>query len=212
LETAAILQGPQSVQPDVIWTPSDEALVAGLAAGDSKAATAFVRRFQARVYGLAVSMVGDSAVAEELAQEAFMRAWRHAGAYDARRGRVATWLLSITRNLAIDHLRAKRTEPLDPDSIRDAESAVWATSAHSIGSDAGTRELRDSLAALPVDQRRALLLAALFGYTAREIGQIEEIPVGTAKTRIRTATQKLVAAEDSNGEDSSAGRGEEEGR
>src|SRR6185369_16392138 len=95
----------------VIWTPSDEALVAGLAAGDAAAATAFVRRFQARVFGLAVSMIGDAAVAEEVAQEAFTRAWRHAGNYDARRGRVATWLLSITRNLAIDHLRAKRTEP-----------------------------------------------------------------------------------------------------
>ena len=107
-----------------------------------------------------------------------MRAWRHAGAYDARRGRVATWLLSITRNLAIDHLRAKRTEPLDPDSIRDAESAMWATSAHSIGADTGTRELRDSLGALPADQRRALLLAALFGFTAREIGADRGDPGG----------------------------------
>jgi RNA polymerase sigma-70 factor (ECF subfamily) len=180
----------------VIWTPSDEALVAGLAAGDAAAATAFVRRFQARVFGLAVSMIGDAAVAEEIAQEAFTRAWRHAGNYDARRGRVATWLLSITRNLAIDHLRAKRTEPLDPDSIRDAESAMWATAARDPGdADLGARELRESLGGLPADQRRALLLAALFGFTAREIGEIEAIPVGTAKTRIRTATQKLVAAE-----------------
>jgi RNA polymerase sigma-70 factor (ECF subfamily) len=191
----------------VIWTPSDEALVAGLAAGDAAAATAFVRRFQARVYGLAVSMIGDSAVAEEVAQEAFTRAWRHAGNYDARRGRVATWLLSITRNLAIDHLRAKRTEPLDPDSIRDAERAMWATSAREPGVDIGARELRESLGGLPAEQRRALLLAALFGFTAREIGEIEAIPVGTAKTRIRTATQKLVAAE-SAGDD----RGEEGGR
>ena len=170
--------------------------MAGLAAGDAAAATAFVRRFQARVFGLAVSMIGDAAVAEEIAQEAFTRAWRHAGNYDARRGRVATWLLSITRNLAIDHLRAKRTEPLDPDSIRDAESAMWATAARDPGeADLGSRELRESLGGLPADQRRALLLAALFGFTAREIGEIEEIPVGTAKTRIRTATQKLVAAE-----------------
>ena len=57
--------------------------------------------------------------------------------------------------------------------------------------DRGTRELRESLGVLPADQRRALLLAALFGYTAREIGEIEQIPLGTAKTRIRTATQKL---------------------
>src|SRR5918999_31867 len=104
-----------------MWPLSDEALVAGFAAGDSDAATAFVRRHQARVFGLAVTMVGDPAVAEEIAQEAFTRAWRHAGAYDARRARVATWLLSITRNLAIDHLRAKRTEPLDPQVIQTAE-------------------------------------------------------------------------------------------
>lgn len=175
-----------------MWSLSDEALVAGLAAGDQGAATAFVRRFQARVFGLAVTMVGDRAVAEEIAQEAFTRAWRHAAAYDARRGRVATWLLSITRNLSIDHLRAKRTEPLDPDAIGDAEQAMWATSARSAAEQGGeTGELRAALAELPAEQRRALLLAALFGYTAREIGAIEQIPLGTAKTRIRAAMQKV---------------------
>ncbi len=179
-----------------MWSLSDEALVAGLAAGDASAATAFVRRYQARVFGLAVSMVGNRAIAEEIAQEAFTRAWRHAGAFDARRGRVSTWLLAITRNLAIDHLRAKRTEPLDPDSIREAESALWVTAAVQPGADPAPSELRESLAALPDEQRRALLLAALFGFTAREIGEIESIPLGTAKTRIRTATQKLAAAEE----------------
>ena len=180
-----------------MWTLSDEALVAGLAAGDAGAATAFVRRFQARVFGLAVTMLGDRAVAEEVAQEAFTRAWRHAGAYDARRGRVSTWLLSITRNLAIDQLRARRTEPLDPTRSASAERALWATAArHAGAAGQGAAELRESLAELPADQRRALLLAALFGFTAREIGEIERIPLGTAKTRIRTATLKLVAAEE----------------
>jgi RNA polymerase sigma factor (sigma-70 family) len=175
-----------------MWAVSDEALVAGLAAGDSGSATAFVRRFQARVFGLAVTMVGDTAVAEELAQEAFTRAWRHAGAYDARRGRVTTWLLTITRNLAIDHLRAKRTEPLDPQAIGEAEQAMWTTAPRSAGDpDLSTGELREELERLPAEQRRALLLAALFGFTAREIGEIEKIPLGTAKTRIRAAMLKL---------------------
>jgi RNA polymerase sigma-70 factor (ECF subfamily) len=179
-----------------MFAASDEALIAGLAAGDRGAATAFVRRFQARVYGLAVTMVGDPAVAEELAQEAFTRAWRHAGNYDARRARVATWLLSITRNLAIDHLRAKRAEPLDPDAIGEAEKAMWvATAGATIDQDIATSDLRDDLERLPEDQRRALLLATLFGYTAREIGEIEHIPLGTAKTRIRTAMQKLAERE-----------------
>jgi RNA polymerase sigma-70 factor (ECF subfamily) len=174
-----------------MWPLSDEALVAGLAAGDAGAATAFVRRFQARVFGLAVTLVGDPAVAEEIAQEAFTRAWRHAGAYDARRGRVATWLLTITRNLAIDHLRVKRPQPLDPQTIRDAEQALWTTGARGEPTEPATAELRETLAELPDEQRRALLLAALFGYTAREIGAIEAIPLGTAKTRIRAGMQKL---------------------
>ncbi len=190
-----------------MWSLTDEALVAGLAAGDPGSATAFVRRFQARVFGLAVTMVGDPAVAEEIAQEAFTRAWRHAGVYDARRGRVATWLLSITRNLAIDHLRAKRAEPLDPGAIGDAERALWASAPPVAGSETAeqTAELREALARLPTEQRRALLLATLFGYTAREIGAIEEIPLGTAKTRIRTALQKLRPAAPGRGDELSQG-------
>ena len=172
-----------------MWSASDEALLAGLAAGDSAAATAFVRRFQARVFGLAVTMVGNPAVAEEIAQEAFTRAWRHAGAYDVRRGRVATWLLSITRNLAIDHLRAKRSEPIDPQTLGGVERALWTKSGPE--PDTGVGELREALGELPVEQRRALLLAALGGYTAREVGAIEEVPLGTAKTRIRTAMLKV---------------------
>src|SRR4029453_5902434 len=94
---------------------SDEALLAGLASGDPESAAAFVRRFQARGFGLARTIVGDASSAEEIAQEAMLRAWRHAGAYDHRRGRVETWLLAITRNLAIDHLRLKRGGPIDPE-------------------------------------------------------------------------------------------------
>lgn len=194
------------------WSLSDEALLAGLAAGDSAAATAFVRRFQARVFGLALTMVGDRAVAEEIAQEAFMRAWRHAGAYDARRGRVATWLLSITRNLAIDHLRAKRTEPLDPQAAVDSERVLWSRAFRGEGGGPGAEigELRETLSELPAEQRRALLLAALFGYTAREICGIEQIPLGTAKTRIRSAMLKLEAGAGAAGGDPRVDDGEED--
>lgn len=181
-----------------MWPLSDEALVAGFAAGDTDAATAFVRRFQARVYGLAVTMVGDPAVAEEIAQEAFARAWRHGDSYDARRGRVATWLLTITRNLAIDHLRAHRAEPLDPGAIQEAERALWSVRG-SAPAEEGS-ELREALGDVPEEQRRALLLAALFGFTAREISAIEEIPLGTAKTRIRTAMRKVSGVESREGE------------
>jgi RNA polymerase sigma factor (sigma-70 family) len=169
---------------------TDEALIAALAAGDAEAATAFVRRFQARVFGLASTMTGDRSVAEEIAQETFVRAWRHAGAYDARRGRVATWLLSITRNLAIDHLRGRRTEPIDPGDLSGREQALW-TATHADEAAGEVNELRAELETIPAEQRRALLLASLFGYTAAEIGEIDSIPVGTAKTRIRAAMLKL---------------------
>src|SRR5204863_9056387 len=74
-----------------VSTVSDEALLAGLATGDRDAAAGFVRRFQSRVYGLAVTILGDPKAAEDVAQETFVRAWRHASSYDARRSAVASW-------------------------------------------------------------------------------------------------------------------------
>jgi RNA polymerase sigma-70 factor (ECF subfamily) len=173
-----------------MWPLTDEALIAALAAGDADAATAFVRRFQARVFGLAATMTGDRSAAEEIAQETFVRAWRHASAYDPRRARVATWLLSITRNLSIDHLRGRRSDPVDPADLAARERALW-TAPNPDEWSGEVSELRDQLETLPDEQRRALLLASLFGYTAAEIGEIDGIPVGTAKTRIRAAMIKL---------------------
>ena len=108
---------PRAVHSGVPPAPSDESLLAGLAVGDAAAGTAFVRRFQRRVYGLALGLVGDQGAAEDIAQEAFVRAWRYAQAYDTRRGSVTTWLLAITRNLAIDNLRMRRPQLADPERI-----------------------------------------------------------------------------------------------
>src|SRR5436190_2929091 len=105
---------------------SDEALVAGMAAGDRDAASVFVRRFERRVFGCAVAVVGDRGRAEDVAQEAFVRAWRHAAAFDPRRATVATWLLAITRNLGIDSLRVERVRPADPTAdIIDLADVRW---------------------------------------------------------------------------------------
>jgi RNA polymerase sigma-70 factor (ECF subfamily) len=178
-----------------MWSASDDALLAGLGEGDADAAAAFVRRFQARVFGLALTILGDRAAAEDVAQEAFARAWRHASAYDARRGSVTTWLLTITRNLAIDAGRLRRAEPMDPETIVSlqlvetsdgpAERAVHAT--ESIRVHAALRDL-------PAEQRRAVVRAAYLGQTAREIATVEDIPLGTAKTRIRSGLIRLRAA------------------
>jgi RNA polymerase sigma factor (sigma-70 family) len=172
---------------------SDEALLSGLAAGDAEAATAFIRRFQARVYGLVLAIVRDEGTAEEVAQETFMRAWKHASTYDPRRGRVATWLLTIARNLSIDVVRVKRPEPLDPDLVvQRLQQAGVAGNPADEGSPPDERErVRGAIAELRPEPRRALFLAAYLGRTAQEIGELEGIPLGTAKSRIRTAMLKL---------------------
>lgn len=174
---------------------SDEALLAGLAAGDREASAAFVRRFQRRAYGLARTIVNDPATAEDVTQEAFVRAWRYAGSYDARRGSVLTWLLTIVRNVAVDQFRLRRPEPLDPDLLASKLQLRGARATRDEYSVVGERDrLRHALTTLPGDQRRALLLAAYYGRTAAEVGELEGIPLGTAKTRIRTAMQRLRTA------------------
>lgn len=172
--------------------PSDEALLVSMGLGDRAAARAFVERFQARVFGLALSIVGDAVLAEDLAQEALTRAWRNAAAFDARRGSVATWLLTITRNLSIDALRLHRARPTDPGILADLElpSDEPEPSDAAVRSDTA-RQVRGAVRQLPLDQRRALILSAFFGHTAQEIATQEGIPLGTAKTRIRAGMRKL---------------------
>jgi RNA polymerase sigma-70 factor (ECF subfamily) len=171
---------------------SDEALLAGFAAGDRDASAAFVRRFQGRAYGLARSIVADPGAAEDVAQEAFVRAWRYAASYDARRGTVLTWLLRIVRNVAVDRLRLRQAEPLDPDVLASKLQLHDARGPRDEPSAVAERELlREALAILPDEQRRALLLAGYLGRTAGEVADLEGIPLGTAKTRIRTAMQRL---------------------
>jgi RNA polymerase sigma factor (sigma-70 family) len=175
-----------------VWTLSDEALLAGLATGDGDAAAGFVRRFQGRVYGLAVTILGDPAAAEDVAQETFVRAWRHATTYDPRRGAVSSWLLTIARNLALDRARLKGSRPVDPDFLASMlEHERGGDPADPAGRVADRERLRELLVALPAPQRRALVLAVYFGRTAKEIGELDGTPVGTVKTRIRDALLKL---------------------
>jgi RNA polymerase sigma-70 factor (ECF subfamily) len=175
--------------------PSDEALLLGLSHGDEAAAVAFVRRYQRRVYGLAVGMLGDPAAAEDVAQETLLRVWRHAAMYDPRRGAVSTWVLTITRNLAVDALRLRRSTPVEPDQLvaLGLASGERAPEDRAVASH-GASWLRPALTALAPEQRRALVLAAVFGHTASEVATEEGIPLGTAKTRIRAALGKLRAA------------------
>jgi RNA polymerase sigma factor (sigma-70 family) len=166
---------------------SDEVLLAAMSAGDADAAAVFVRRYQARVYGLAVSVVGDRGLAEEVAQDAFVRAWRFAGSFDARRGRAATWLLTITRNTAVDVLRMRRDLPTDPTVLLDHLIDGPAVDHQVADSD----RVRTALGTLGREQAEAVLLSVYFGLTAREISERQAVPLGTAKSRIRNGLAQL---------------------
>jgi RNA polymerase sigma factor (sigma-70 family) len=175
-----------------VWPLSDAALLAGFATGDRDAAAGFVRRFQSRVYGLAVTILGDANAAEDVAQETFVRAWRHASTYDARRGAVSSWLLTIARNLALDRARLKGAQPVDPDFVASQlERGRSADDGDETARIADRDRLRELLVGLPRQQRRALVLATYFGRTAKEIGELDGTPTGTVKTRIRAALLKL---------------------
>jgi RNA polymerase sigma factor (sigma-70 family) len=175
----------------------DDALLAALALDEDGAAVVFVRRFQRRVYGLALAVTGDPGVAEDVAQQAFERAWRHAGSFDARRGSVLTWLLTITRNLAVDALRLRRPVPIDGDVLDDLLPVARVDLEGDAVAGDQLRRVRAELAALPVEQRRAVVLATVLGRTSAEIAALEGVPVPTAKTRLRTGLRRLRARLDS---------------
>ena len=168
---------------------SDESLLAAMAGGDQDAAAAFVRRHQARVYGLALTIVRLPALAEDVAQDTFVKAWRHAATYDPRRGRASTWLLSITRNAAIDAIRYRHDDPMDPDLLV-ALLTVRDESGESDDLDTNLA-LRQALAELPHEMAAPIVQMTYFGLTAQEIATREDLPAGTVKTRVRRGLEKL---------------------
>jgi len=172
----------------------DETLLAGLGAGDADLALAFVRRFQRIVFGVAISVIGNPAAAEDVAQQTFEQAWRHAQVYDSRRGSVRTWLTTIAHNLAVDVLRARTSTPVDPDDLPALLTAVTETPERVAVANDRAAGLRRQLGRLPAPQARAVAMAGIYGMTARQIADTEGVPLGTAKTRIRDGMQKLRAA------------------
>ncbi|PKQ21844.1 MAG: RNA polymerase subunit sigma-70 [Actinobacteria bacterium HGW-Actinobacteria-5] len=170
----------------------DAALVHALAVNDDAAAAAFVRRFQGPVFGLAVSIIRDRALAEDVAQEAFLRAWRAATSYDSRRGSVLTWLLTITRNLSIDAVRARRAAPVEAGELElMIATTLRGNPPDGTGGRVESLAAAERLAELPIEQARAVVLAVIGGRTAAEVAEYEGIPLGTAKTRIRSGLRRM---------------------
>jgi RNA polymerase sigma-70 factor (ECF subfamily) len=143
---------------------------------------------------VAVTIVRDPGAAEDVAQQAFEQAWRHAQVYDSRRGSVRSWLTAITRNLAIDVLRGRTSAPVDPRDLPALLTAMTDTPERLAVAHDSAAALRRALASLPQGQARAVAMAGIYGMTARQVADAEQVPLGTAKTRIRDGMRKLRAA------------------
>lgn len=171
----------------------DGQLVALVAERDAGALEALYNRYGKVAYSLARRIVADETLAQDVVQEVFLSLWRDAHRFDAARGTVATYLLSVTHHRAVDvvrreeSLRRRRTsdEALEfqPDPKPGVEADVLAAERRS--------EVRAALATLPAAQREALLLAYFGGYTQREVASLVGVPLGTVKTRMAAGMRKL---------------------
>jgi RNA polymerase sigma-70 factor (ECF subfamily) len=167
----------------------EQQLVEGLLAGDDVAVRAIYARFGRPVYTLGLRLLGTREAAEELTQDVFLTAWRKAARFDATRGRLSTWLMTIAHNLAVDRLRRETgvTRPTLVLVDEVPERAGVDEGAVVLERDAALRAL-ESLS----DAERRLLARAYFrGLTAREIAEADSIPLGTVKTRLRAALIKV---------------------
>jgi RNA polymerase sigma-70 factor (ECF subfamily) len=166
-------------------------LIRAFSRKDPGSAEELYRRFAPRVYGLGMVMLSNPAQAEDLVQDTFVKLWRNAATYDPARGSVDTWVLLIARSLAIDLIRRRVLE------LRILSSQEEPDVSPEPGPEerAETRDLSDrarrAMSGLSAGQRAALELAYFGGKTSAEVAELEGIPVGTAKTRIRTALIKL---------------------
>jgi RNA polymerase sigma-70 factor (ECF subfamily) len=164
--------------------------------GDGRALEELYERYSRIVMSLALRMMADRQAAEELTQEVFFRAWKQAEAYREGKGTYATWLLSITHNMAIDELRKRQRRPQradleDPvaavaniiDGERSVEEHAW------LG--ALREEVASALGILPGNQRTPIELAYFRGLTQREVAETLGVPLGTIKTRMRLGMRKL---------------------
>lgn len=169
-----------------------------VAGGDEAAIGLLYDRFGQAVYSLCVRIIHDSATAEELTQEVFVRLWRSAASFDAERGRVSTWLLRIAHNLSLNEVRRRQSRPMvAPDVDWEVESAALADTsregnpAEVVWARERGQEIQRALAQLSAPQRQAIELAFFGGLSQAEVAAALGDPLGTVKSRIRVGMQRL---------------------
>lgn len=159
---------------------------------DPAAAEVLYRRYASRIYGLGMVMLGGDQAAQDLVQDTFVKLWRSAERFDERRGRLDTWVLLVARSLAIDALRRRVLQARTLEAVGPVPEASPEPGPEEL---AATQDLaaraRRAMGGLSDGQRAALELAYFGGKTSAEVAELEGIPLGTAKTRIRSALLKL---------------------
>jgi RNA polymerase sigma-70 factor (ECF subfamily) len=174
---------------------ADEGLLRLIARADKEALGELYDRYGGLVFSIALKSVGNRETAEEITQDVFLRIWQNAATYQSQRGKVSTWIASITRNRAIDMIRQYQIRP-------ESQSVSWEAAPGAnlpeqdrlefkVERSERRSQVHSALANLPGEQKQALALAYFLGYTHREIAEALDLPLGTVKTRIRLALQKL---------------------
>jgi len=166
---------------------SDASLMDRVRIGEQRAMTELFDRYAGRVYSVALRVLNDSGHAEDITQEIFFQLWRNPGSFSSSRGSLGAWLIVVARHRAIDHLRQRRPG-------EDVEDVVLA-SATNLESEAERnitmQRVRSILGDMPQDQQRSLEMAFFEGLTHTEIAEKTGQPLGTVKTRIRSALTSL---------------------
>ena len=171
---------------------ADEELVSLVEGGDAGAFAALYDRHSRAAYSLAYGMMGERQAAEDLTQEAFLKAWRSAGSYRARRGSVRTWLLSIVGNAGVDRLRSSATRHRTRDRLKAEAPRLQPSEAfpEAWRNHLGKR-VRVALRDVPPAQREVLSLVHFSGLTHAEASERLDLPLGTVKGRLRLGLKKL---------------------
>jgi RNA polymerase sigma-70 factor (ECF subfamily) len=170
----------------------DDELAGGIRRRDPAAMEALYDRLGRQAFGLAYRILGDGGAAEDAVQEAFLTVWRQADKVDAARGKLTSFVLTVVHHKAIDALRARKGQvsrqvSLDPALIEKAGPDVTERALLSLDRDAINRALQD----LPEEQRQPVVLAYFEGFTHVEISEKLSVSLGTVKSRMRLALDKL---------------------
>ena len=162
------------------------------ARGDQQAFATLYDAMSARAYGLALRVVRDPAQAEEVTQEAFLEIWKTSARFDQARGSGVSWMLTIVHRKAVDRVRsAEASSRRESTYHQENQPIAHDATAEAAQASLEARRVRGALSALTAVQREALELAYFGGYTHTEVASMLDLPVGTAKTRIRDGLIRL---------------------